>query len=112
MKSRPRRAKLWVLGLIALCALVLSSVAAADPPARVARLAHINGAVSFSPAGEEEWVQATANRPLITGDRVWVDAGSRAELQFGGAAIRLGASTSRLSASAARYSTSEIQTQG
>jgi hypothetical protein len=32
--------------------------AAADPPARVARLAYIQGPVSFAPAGEDEWVFA------------------------------------------------------
>jgi ferric-dicitrate binding protein FerR (iron transport regulator) len=36
-------------------------------------------------------VQAVVNRPLTTGDRLWADASSRAELQIGGAAIRLGA---------------------
>ena len=47
----------------------------ADPPSRVARLGYITGAVSFSPAGENDWVQAALNRPLTTGDRLWVDAG-------------------------------------
>ena len=68
--------------------------ASADPPARVARLGFIDGAVSFSPAGENDWVQATVNRPLITGDRLWADAGARAELQVGSAVIRMSGSTS------------------
>ena len=34
------------------------------------------------------------NRPLTTGDRLWADANSRAELQIGGATIRLGDATS------------------
>ena len=67
--------------VIGFAALLVCGMAAADPPARVARLANIGGAVSFSPAGEEEWTYATPNRPLITGDRVWADAGARAELQ-------------------------------
>ena len=66
----------------------------ADPPDRVARLAQINGAVSFSPAGEEDWVLAQPNRPLITGDRVWSDTGSRAEIEIGTAMARLGSTTS------------------
>jgi hypothetical protein len=49
--------------------------------------------VSFSPAGEDDWVQATLNRPLTTGDRLWADAGSRAEIQIGGAMIRMHAGT-------------------
>ncbi|HEV2978706.1 MAG TPA: DUF6600 domain-containing protein [Casimicrobiaceae bacterium] len=68
--------------------------ALADPPGRVARLAQISGAVSFSPAGEEDWVVAQPNRPLITGDRVWADSGSRAELEIGTASARLGSTTS------------------
>ncbi len=80
--------------LLGFAATAFAGVASADPPTRVARLSYISGAVSFAPAGENEWVQATINRPLITGDRVWVDAGARAELQIGSAAIRMSGSTS------------------
>jgi hypothetical protein len=73
--------------------LLLSGAGMADPPTRVARLSFFSGPVSFSPAGEDEWVLATPNRPLITGDRLWADAGGRAELQAGSIALRLGAST-------------------
>src|SRR6185436_307151 len=61
----------------------------ADPPSRVARLGYMAGPVSLSPAGENDWVQATINRPLTTGDRLWADAGARAEIQVGGAMIRM-----------------------
>ena len=54
----------------------------------------MTGAVSFSPAGENDWVQASINRPLTTGDRLWTDAGARAELQVGGAMLRMSAGTS------------------
>lgn len=37
---------------------------------------------------------AAPNRPLVTGDRLWADAGGRAELQAGSVALRLGPSTS------------------
>ncbi len=80
--------------LIGLCTLALSGPAHADPPSRVARLAHITGAVSFSPGGEVDWVRASVNRPLITGDRLWTESGARSELQLGTAAIRLGSRTS------------------
>ena len=80
--------------IVTFVALLACGMAAADPPARVARMANIGGPVSFSPAGEDEWVLATANRPLITGDRVWADAGARAELQIGSLAVRLGSQTS------------------
>src|SRR5450755_2007306 len=80
--------------IVGIAALVVCGMAAADPPTRVARMANIGGPVSFSPAGEDEWVLATPNRPLITGDRVWADAGARAELQIGSLAVRLGSQTS------------------
>jgi hypothetical protein len=51
-----------------------SSWASADPPSRVARLGYLSGAVSLSPAGENDWVQAAINRPLTTGDRLWAGA--------------------------------------
>ena len=95
--SNIRLQRHWVNGLLgaaAFLALVASGAALADPPSRVARLTQISGTVSFSPAGEEDWAFAQANRPLITGDRIWADAGSRAELQIGRASVRLGAETS------------------
>jgi hypothetical protein len=73
--------------------LALSGAVAADPPSRVARLGYMTGAVSFSPAGESDWVEASMNRPLTTGDRVWADTGARAEMQVGGALVRLDAGT-------------------
>ncbi|HSE13907.1 MAG TPA: DUF6600 domain-containing protein, partial [Rudaea sp.] len=60
-----------------------------DPPARVARLANISGNVSYTPAGENDWVQAQLNRPVVTGDRLWTADGARAELQVGSSTVRL-----------------------
>ena len=68
--------------------------ASADPPSRAARLGYLSGAVSFSPAGEDDWVQATINRPLTTGDRLWADPGARTEIQIGGAMVRMNGGTS------------------
>ena len=64
-----------------------------DPPTRVARLGYLEGSVSFEPAGENEWVQAVPNRPMTTGDKLWADKDSRAELQLGSAVIRLSENT-------------------
>ncbi len=64
-----------------------------DPPTRVARLGLIEGSVSFLPAGETDWVQAVPNRPMTTGDKLWADRDSRAELQLGSAVIRLSENT-------------------
>src|SRR5512133_2224380 len=80
--------------LLGTLALTLSGWTLADPPSRVARLAYASGSLSFSPAGESDWVRATLNRPLIAGDRLWTDADARAELQLGGTAMRLGPYTS------------------
>jgi hypothetical protein len=64
-----------------------------DPPSRVARIGYLEGSVSFQPAGETDWVQAVANRPMTTGDNLWSDKDSRAELQLGSAVIRVDANT-------------------
>jgi hypothetical protein len=64
-----------------------------DPPGRVARLSYADGSVSLQPAGVEDWADATVNRPLTTGDKLWADQGSRAELDIGSAAIRIGSNT-------------------
>ncbi len=64
-----------------------------DPPARVARLSFLYGSVSFQPAGENDWVAAVPNRPLTTGDSLWVDTGGRAELHVGSTAIRMSQGT-------------------
>src|SRR5437899_1173259 len=64
-----------------------------DPPSRVARLSYAHGTVSFNPAGTDDWVSAVVNRPITTGDKLWTDNGSRAELHIGSAAIRLSSNT-------------------
>ena len=64
-----------------------------DPPSRVARLGYMEGSVSFQPAGENDWVGAVDNRPMTTGDKLWADKDSRAELQLGSAVIRLSENT-------------------
>jgi len=87
------RLRFLTAALAGFALLLLSGTSLADPPTRVARLSFMSGPVSFSPAGEEEWVLASPNRPLITGDRLWADAGGRAELQAGTVAIRLGETT-------------------
>jgi hypothetical protein len=64
-----------------------------DPPGRVARLGQMEGSVSFQPAGESEWVEAARNRPMTTGDKVWADRDSRAEVQLGSSQIDLAPNT-------------------
>jgi hypothetical protein len=67
---------------------------AQDPSGRVARLSYSVGSVSFQPGGEGDWVQAVPNRPLTTGDNLWADKDSRAELQTGSTSIRMDSETS------------------
>jgi hypothetical protein len=93
MQMQPLRLRAFVF-VAGVAVLAFSGSASADPPSRVARLGYMAGAVSFSPAGENDWVQATINRPLTTGDRLWADAGARTEIQVGGAMIRMNAGTS------------------
>ncbi|MGA3027573.1 MAG: DUF6600 domain-containing protein [Bryobacteraceae bacterium] len=50
--------------------------------------------MSFQPAGVEDWVPASPNRPITTGDQIWVDEGARAEMHVGSTALRLGEETS------------------
>ena len=64
-----------------------------DPPERVARVSDTEGTVSLQPAGMQAWSAAQLNRPLTTGDRLWCDQDSRAELDLGIAAVRLGSRT-------------------
>ncbi len=92
MNALPSRLRAFLLAA-GVALLASSGWAVADPPSRVARLGYLSGPVSFSPAGEDNWVQAGVNRPLTTGDRLWTDAGGRAELQVGGSDIRMGSDT-------------------
>ena len=80
--------------MVSVLMLTLGGGVAAEPPTRAVRLGEHDGTVSFSPAGQPNWVRAVVNRPLTRGDRLWTASASRAELQIGGAAIRMGPSTS------------------
>ncbi|HXX16522.1 MAG TPA: DUF6600 domain-containing protein [Candidatus Eremiobacteraceae bacterium] len=93
-----KRSQHWLM----LCAAVLMAGVLApkqaqadgdDPPSRVARLSYVEGQVSFNPEGTDDWVAATLNRPITTGDKLWTDQNSRAELHVGSAAIRLSEQT-------------------
>ena len=82
--------------LSALLTMVAATSARADvndPPGRAARLSYTQGATSFSPAGETDWVDTVVNRPLVSGDRLWADSNGRAEVEIGSSALRLNANT-------------------
>src|SRR6202790_683765 len=82
-----------VLALSFLSAFSAAALADDDPPGRVARLNYMQGSVSFQPGGESDWVQASPNRPLATGDNLWTDRNARGELHIGSTAIRLSSET-------------------
>jgi hypothetical protein len=65
----------------------------ADPPARVGRLNYLTGSVSYRPDSVEDWAAATPNYPLTTGDHLWADQGSGAEMHIGSTAVRLASQT-------------------
>jgi hypothetical protein len=104
-KLAPRLAALIAPSLILLCAAAFLTPLRAiaqdqdgpppndDPPTRVARISHTDGAVSFNPAGTDDWVGAVINRPMTTGDKLWSDNGARAELHIGSASLRIGSTT-------------------
>jgi len=86
---RPIRFAVLLAGVTFAFAAFAQEGDSADPPSRVARLSYIHGDVSFVPAGENDWVQAQLNRPLVTGDKLFADRGSRAALEIGAASIRM-----------------------
>jgi hypothetical protein len=95
MKTRLQHELMLFSAVLALITLVPQRLLADgdDPPSRVARLGFTEGQVSFSPAGTDDWVSGELNRPITTGDKLWTDQNSRAELHVGSASIRLGDTT-------------------
>jgi len=92
--------KTWRRGGVLLFCFVLAGVFAStvygdegDPPARVARLSFAQGKVSFQPSGETTWSEASVNRPMTTGDRIYTDPGGSAELEVGPFAVRISGAT-------------------
>ncbi len=89
MEANVKSARLFLFLFIS----VVPLLGQADPPERVGRLGYMSGSVSMQPAGVEDWVPAVRNRPITTGDQVWVDDGARAEIHVGSTALRLGSQT-------------------
>jgi hypothetical protein len=88
---------LRTFAVMALAFFAVPSLAAEppDPPSVIGRLNYVSGQVSFAPgAANNEWRAAPLNRPLTTGDRLWVDNGGRAEMHVGSNSIRLAEQTS------------------
>ncbi len=92
-----RAAQRLFIGVAAMVAWAVCGLALAqsngDAPGRVARLSDLGGQVWLYTPDATDWVTATRNRPLTTGDRLATDAGGRAELQIGSTTLRLNANT-------------------
>ena len=78
--------------MLSLLFIASSGYAQDHPPGRVARISSLNGNVSFLPAGQDQWSQATLNFVVTTGDRIYTDKDAKAELdaQLGWIGERVG----------------------
>jgi hypothetical protein len=85
----------YALSLVVLTAVVAAGTGYAqeNPPGRVARISYLKGNVSFLPAGQDQWSQATLNFVVTTGDRIYTDKDAKAELEGGNYSIRLAEKT-------------------
>lgn len=62
---------------------ITAQTSAGDPPARVGRIAKMDGTVSFHTADEDQWGPARLNYPLTSGNALWTEPDARAELHVG-----------------------------
>lgn len=85
----------YALSLVVLTAVVAAGTGYAqeNTPGRVARISYLKGNVSFLPAGQDQWSQATPNFVVTTGDRIYTDKDAKAELEGGNYSIRLAEKT-------------------
>ena len=77
-----------------------------------AHLHHAEGSVAYAPQGDKEWHDVQPRRVLKRGDRLWVDRGSRAEVQAGGHALRLNGETQLVLENVGETATQLTLTQG
>jgi hypothetical protein len=64
-----------------------------EPPARVGWLSNLSGSVSFHSAGQDQWVTATQNYPVATGDAVWTQPQGAASVMVDATRIALSGGT-------------------
>jgi hypothetical protein len=64
-----------------------------EPPARVGWLSNLSGSVSFHSAGQDQWVAATQNYPVATGDAVWTQPQGAASVMVDATRIALSGGT-------------------
>ena len=110
-RSGKRGCRRWSHGLAAL-ALLGSTAWAQVVTVPEAHLQHAEGSVAYAPGGDAEWHDVQPRRLLKRGDRLWTDAGSRAEIQAGGHAVRLDSETQVVLENVGRAATQLSITQG
>jgi len=64
------------------------------PPQRTAVLQYLSGEVSVAPSATNDWKAAQLNQPLRPSEYVWAATNSRAELNVGGAFLRMNSEAS------------------
>jgi hypothetical protein len=82
-----------LLAPMLLVACATAQAQSADPPGRVGRVSIIDGSVSLYPVGDTAWTDASVNYPITSGDALWADSASRAEVELGPSVVRMGAQT-------------------
>jgi hypothetical protein len=89
-----RSAATLFLGLAALAGAANAQPApSGDPPARVGRLAFVQGTVSFHDRDQTDWAPAVTNTPLTSGDALWTEPNARSELSIAGTRVRMDSGT-------------------
>lgn len=83
----------YLLGALLIALATSHVLAQPTPPGRVARISLMEGAVSFAPAGSDDWSPAEFNRPLTNGDRLQTAPGARAELHSSSTTLRINGQT-------------------
>lgn len=84
-----RMVRAWATSMFVLASLMIAAPAMADPPGRVGRISESYGAVWLADDQRGEWIAATRNRPVTTGDRLSLQPGARAVVHIGSATLRL-----------------------
>jgi hypothetical protein len=70
-----------------------SAAPGGDPPARVGWLSDLSGSVSFHSANQDQWVTATQNYPVASGDAVWTQPQAAASVMVDSTRLALNGGT-------------------
>lgn len=79
----------WLTAL-SLCLLTQTALAEWAPPTEVARISALEGQAVVNQSGSKEWFDVELNRPVTSGDQLWIEEGSRTELQCGVSTVWIG----------------------